>query len=440
MSAHNSSRSQYTPITTAPDVSIEAGLLKDTQTSNLDPSSSITDAEKTKVENKDEKNENGKFERIRRQPPRDTDVIFDGGSDADVEPVSESEFENDFMMPVGDKGEKKSKFRKSLRDNSTIAPEYDGEEEFEPAEAESGSRPQSGSIIFGTGIENQCSVTGNVNLNKIEDPYQQDSEDSSSLQLTPTSTAEFATESDSQPIHRISAKTELDHGSASGEGADANHEAETASQAAAHLDSLDPMNPSVEQDDARRNASIRATIEGLRNPADTAPFHVILAFILTLTLTYLELILLEDDQAYFCSRPSTMALLNSVILLLSWEIFVLIDIILIGGIGFRDIRYHSVEEIPDVRLTEELNQLRFHRIRSFVTPFIAWIWFYMMAQFPIVHAKGMCSAEELGGGENSIANATAVAFVDSTSHVLLGAVKNATNATVKALMDAAAQD
>lgn len=417
-------------ITTAPDVSIEAGLSKDTQISNLDPSSSITDTEKTKVENKDEKNGNGKFERIRRQPPRDTDVIFDGGSDANVEPVSESEFENDFMMPIGDKGEKKSEFRKSLKESrSTIAAEFESE-----------SRPQSSSANFSTGIEDQPSATGNGNLDKIEDLYQQDSEDSSSLQLTPTSTAEFATESDSQPIHRISAKTELDHGSASGEGADANHEAETASQAAAHLDSLDPMNPSVEQDDARRNASIRATIKGLRNPADTAPFHIILALILTLTFTYLELILLEDDQAYFCSRPSTMALLNSVILLLSWEMFVLIDIILIGGIGFRDIRYHSVEEIPDVRLTEELNQLRFHRIRSFVTPFIAWIWFYMMAHFPIVHAKGMCSAEELGGGENSIANATAVAFVDSTSHVLLGAVKNATNATVKAFMDAAAQD
>ncbi|KAF5871583.1 uncharacterized protein Bfra_008103 [Botrytis fragariae] len=50
MTAHNSSRSQYTPITTESDASIEAGLsnlaalAKDTQTSDLDSSSSNTDA------------------------------------------------------------------------------------------------------------------------------------------------------------------------------------------------------------------------------------------------------------------------------------------------------------------------------------------------------------------------------------------------------------
>ncbi|TGO08964.1 hypothetical protein BTUL_0184g00110 [Botrytis tulipae] len=384
MTAHNSSRSQYTPITTAPDVSIEAGLsnlaavAKDTQTSNIDPSSSITDAEKTKVENKDEEDGDGRYERVRRPSPRDADVIFAGDSDADVEPVSESEFEPDSMMPVGHKGE-------------------------------------------------------------------QESEDSSSAQLTPTSTAGFVTESDSQSIHQISAKTEIDHGSASGEGADANHEAETASQAAAHLDSLDPMNPSAEQDDARRNSSIRATIKGLQKCPVTALFHIFLALILLLTSAYLEIVLSEDDQAYYCGRPSMIALLNSVMLLLSWEMFVLIDLILIGDVGFRDIRYHDVEEIPDVRLTDVLNKLRFHRMRSIVTPLIAWIWFYMfasgpVAQFSIFYAKGICSAEELGRGGNSTANATAVALVDSTSHVLLGAVKNAANATVKALMDAAAQD
>ncbi|KAF7919341.1 uncharacterized protein EAE97_011673 [Botrytis byssoidea] len=384
MTAHNSSRSQYTPITTASDVSIEpclsnpAAVAKDTQTSNPDPSSSITDAEKTKVENKDKEDGNGRYEKVRRPSPRDTDVIFGRDSDAGVEPVSELDFETNSMTPVGDKGE-------------------------------------------------------------------QESEVSSSLQLTPTSTAWFVTESDSQSIHQISAKTEIDHGSASGEGADANHEAETASQAAAHLDSLDPLNPSVEQDDARRNASIRAKIKGLQKCAVIALFHIYLAFILLLTTVYLEIVLPEDDQAYYCGRPSMMALLNSVILLLSWETFVLIDLILIGDMGFRDIRYHDVEEIPDVRLTEVLNQLRFHRIRSIVTPLIAWIWFYgfasgPVAQFPIFYAKGICSAEELGRGGNSTTNATAVAFADSTSHVLLGAVKNATNATVKALMDAAAKD
>ncbi|KAF7910273.1 hypothetical protein EAE99_011320 [Botrytis elliptica] len=446
MTDHNSSHSQYTPITTAPDVSIEAiplnlaALAKNTQASYLDPSSSITDAEKTKVENKDEENGNGKYERIRRPPPSDTDVIFDGNSDADVEPESET----DSMMPVGDKGEQKSKLQKSLKEcRSIIAPESGGEEGFE-SEFVFKSRPQSSSINFSTEIENQGSVTGNGDFNNIEDPYQQDSEDSSSLQLTPTSTAEFATESDSQSIHQISAKTEIDHGAASGEGADANHEAETASQAAAHLDSLDPINPSVEQDDARRNGSIRATIKELQNPNDIALFHMFLAFILILTIVYL-IVLLEDDQAYLFGRPSTMALLNSFILLLSWEIFVLFDFILLGKMGVRDIRYHDVEEIPDVRLTEVLNQLRFHRLRIVLTTLIAWIWFWFFASSPVArfsscHGKGICSAEGLGGGENSTANATAVAFVDSTSHVLLGAIKNATNATVKALMDAAAQD
>ncbi|KAM0150910.1 hypothetical protein ACHAQE_000503 [Botrytis cinerea] len=252
-------------ITTAHDISIEAGLsnfaalAKDTRTSNLDPSSSDTDAEKTKVENKDEEDGNGKFERIHRQPPRDTNVIFDGGSDANDEPVSESEFESDFMVRAGDKGEEKSKFRKSLKESrSTIAPEFESE-----------SRPQSSFISFSTGIESQSSAAGNSDLDKIEDPYQEDSEDSSSLLLTPTSIAEFVTESDSQSIHQISAKTEIDHSTTSGKGTDANHEAETASQAAAHLDALDPMNPSVEQDDATRNASIRATINGLQNSTIT---------------------------------------------------------------------------------------------------------------------------------------------------------------------------
>ncbi|TGO58919.1 hypothetical protein BOTNAR_0172g00040 [Botryotinia narcissicola] len=373
MTAHKSSRSQYTPITTASDVSIEPGLsnpaavAKDTQTSNPDPSSSITDTEKTKVDNKDEEDRNGRYERVRRPSPRNTDVIFGGDSDAGVEPVSELDFETNSMTPVGDKGEPES-------------------------------------------------------------------EDSSSLQLTPTSIAGF-----------ILAKTEIDHGSASGEGADANHEAETATQAAAHLDSLDPMNPHVEQDYARRNASIRAKIKGLQKCAVTALFHIYLAFILLLTSVYLQIILPKNDQTYYCGHPSMMALLNSVMLLLSWKTFVLIDLILIGDVGFRDIRYHDVEEIPDVRLTEVLNQLRFHRIRSIVTPLIAWAWFYMfatgpVAQFPIFYAKGICSVEEPGMGGNSTANVTAVALVDSTSHVVLGAVRNAANATVKALMDAAAED
>ncbi|KAK6595903.1 hypothetical protein H4I96_10222 [Botrytis cinerea] len=163
------------------------------------------------------------------------------------------------MVRAGDKGEEKSKFRKSLKESrSTIAPEFESE-----------SRPQSSFISFSTGIESQSSAAGNSDLDKIEDPYQEDSEDSSSLLLTPTSIAEFVTESDSQSIHQISAKTEIDHGTTSGKGTDANHEAETASQAAAHLDSLDPMNPSVEQDDATRNASIRATINGLQNSTIT---------------------------------------------------------------------------------------------------------------------------------------------------------------------------
>ncbi|KAF7888761.1 hypothetical protein EAF00_009061 [Botryotinia globosa] len=108
-------------ITTASDVSIEPGLsnpaavAKDTQTSSPDPSSSITDTEKTKVENKDEEDGNGKYERVRRPSPRDADVIFGGDSDADVEPVSESEFETNSMMPVGDKGEQESEVSSSLQ-------------------------------------------------------------------------------------------------------------------------------------------------------------------------------------------------------------------------------------------------------------------------------------------------------------------------------------
>ncbi|TEY43470.1 hypothetical protein BOTCAL_0370g00060 [Botryotinia calthae] len=95
--------------------------------------------------------------------------------------------------------------------------------------------------LFGE-IENQGSVTGNDDLDEIKNQDQQDSEDSSSLQLTPTSTAEFVIELDYQSMRRISAKTEVDHSAAPGEGADANHEVETASHAAAHVDSLDPMN------------------------------------------------------------------------------------------------------------------------------------------------------------------------------------------------------
>ncbi|TGO47616.1 hypothetical protein BCON_0270g00130 [Botryotinia convoluta] len=431
MTARSSSRSQYTA--TASDASIEAdplnlaALVKDARTSNLDSSSSITDAEKTKVENKDEENGNGKFERIRRPPPRDTDVIFDGDSDADVEPESES----DYMIPVGDKGKGKNKFQKSSKESrSTITPESDGDEEFESeSESEFKSRPQCSSINYSTGIENQSSVTDNDNFDKIEDPYQQETE--------------FVIESDSQSIHQISVKTEIDHGAASGEGEDANHEAETASQAAAHLDSLDPMNPSVEQDDARRNASIRATINGLQKSNVTAFFHFFLAIILLAILIYFEIILPQNDRAFFCGRPSTTTLLNTVLLLLSWEMFVLFDIMIKGDLGSHDIRYYDAEEIPDVRLTEILNQLRFHRMRSILTPLIAWIWFWMFAngpgfQCPTCYGKETCSSEELGG-TNGTANATAVVFVDSTSHALLEAINNATNATVKALINATDQ-
>ncbi|TGO27182.1 hypothetical protein BPAE_0046g00450 [Botrytis paeoniae] len=443
MTANSSSRSQYTP--TESDASIEASisnlaaLAKNTQTSDLDSPSSNTDAEKTKVENKDGESGNGKFKRIRRPPPRDTGVIYDRHSDADVEPVSESDFETNFetdsMIPVGDKGKEKSEVQKLLKDSrSTIVLESDGEEE-------SGS--ESDFINYSTGTENQSSVTGNDNFDKIKDPYQQDSEDSSSLQLTPTSTAEFVTESDSQSIHQISAMIDIDHGSASGEGADANYEAETASQAAAHLDSLDPMNPSVEQDDARRNASIRATLKGLQKSAVTAIFYIFLTIIIFAIPVYLELILHQNDRAYFCDHPSMKTLLNTVLLLLSWEMFVLFDILMKGDLESHEIRCYDAEEIPDVRLTDVLIQLRFHRMRSIVTPLIALIWFWIfasapLAQFPTCYRKKTCSAGKLGG-TNGTANATAVAFVDSTWHALREAVNNATNATVKALINATAQ-
>ncbi|TGO40078.1 hypothetical protein BHYA_0042g00090 [Botrytis hyacinthi] len=410
MTAHKSSRSQYT---------------------HLDSSSSIVDAEKTEVENKDEEDGNGKYERIRRPSPRDTDAIFDGDSDANDEAVSESQFETDSMIPVGDKGEEKSKFRNPLKESrSTIAPEFESE-----------SRPQSSSVNFSTGIKNQSSATGNSDNDKIEDQYQQDREDSSSLQLTPTSTAEFVTESDTQSIHHISAKIEIDHGA---EGADADDKAETASQTAAHSDSLELMNPFVEQDDTRRNASIRATIKGLQKSIVTVHFHIFLTVTLLTVLLYLEFILHQNCEAYFCDRASMKTLLNTVLLLLSWEMFVIFDFLIKGNLDSHDIRYYDAEEIPDGRLTKVLNQLRFHQMRSIVTPFIAWIWFWIfasarVAQFPTCHGKETCAAIELGG-TNGTANATAVAFIDSTSHFLLGAVKNATNAIIKALMGAAAQD
>ncbi|TGO86835.1 hypothetical protein BPOR_0273g00140 [Botrytis porri] len=287
MTTHSNSRSQYTPLATASDASIEddpsnlAVLVKDARSSSLDSSSSTTD-------------------RTRRLPPRDTDVIFDGDSDADVEPVSKSVFETDSMIPVGDKGKELSESQKLLKEGkSAIALESNGEEQFE-----SESRPQSSSIKYSTVIENQSPVTGNGDFDQIKDPYQQDNEDSSSTQLTPRPTAEFVVDSDSQSIHQISAKTEIDRDAAASEVADATHEAETASETAAHLDSLYPMNPSVEQDNARRNA----TIKGLQKSTITAILHMFLAFTLIFALIYPKLNLLQDVRAYFHSRPSTMAL------------------------------------------------------------------------------------------------------------------------------------
>ncbi|KAF7943958.1 hypothetical protein EAE96_010372 [Botrytis aclada] len=335
MADHNSSRSQYTLITTASGASIEtdplnlAALAKDTQTSNLDSSSSNTDAEKIKIP------------------------------------------------------------ELSKEGRSTIVPESESRSKSE-------FRTKSSSINHSTGIENQSSATGDGDSEKIEDLRQQDSEDSSSPQLIPTASAEFDTKSDSQSIHQISAKTEIDHGAASGEGADTKYEVETASQAAAHLDSLDPVNPSVEQDDARRNASIRATIKRLQKSTFTVCFHLFLYFVLIVILGYLEVILPENDKAYFCDRPSMKALGNSILLLISWEIFVLFDILIKGDLLSPEIRYCNAEEIPDARLTEVMKQL-------------------------------------------STANATAVAFVNPTLHALQEAVNNATNVTVKALTNAKAQ-
>ncbi|KAF7883183.1 uncharacterized protein EAF01_011692 [Botrytis porri] len=356
MTTHSNSRSQYTPLATASDASIEddpsnlAVLVKDARSSSLDSSSSTTDVEKAK-------------------------------------PVSKSVFETDSMIPVGDKGKELSESQKLLKEGkSAIALESNGEEQFE-----SESRPQSSSIKYSTVIENQSPVTGNGDFDQIKDPYQQDNEDSSSTQLTPRPTAEFVVDSDSQSIHQISAKTEIDRDAAASEVADATHEAETASETAAHLDSLYPMNPSVEQDNARRNA----TIKGLQKSTITAILHMFLAFTLIFALIYPKLNLLQDVRAYFHKS--------------------------------RDIRYCDVEDIPDVRLIEVLKQSRFHRIRSIVTPLIAWIWFYMFANGP-----------ELGG-TNGTANATAVASVESTSHTLLEAINDATNATVKALINATAQ-
>lgn len=346
---------------TASDASIVAHPLnlaapvKDTRTSNLDSSSSNTDTEKTKAKNKDDENGNGRFERIRRPLPSDTNAIYDGDSDTDAESVFESDSEIDSMIPVGDKLKGKSKFQILLREiGFYIAPESDREEEPE-SESESESRPQSSSINYSTEIENQGSVTSNDNLDEIENQDQQDSEDPSSFQLTPLSTAEFVIKLDYQSMRHILAKTETYHCAASDDGTNAKHEVETASHAAAHLDSLEPMNSPVKQDDATRNASIRATTNGLQNSTITVCFHIFLAAVFLSILIFLGLLLPQNCRASLLGHPSMMTLLSTISLLLFWKMFVLFYIGIVGDVGFNDIRCFDAEKIPNVRSTSVLN-------------------------------------------------------------------------------------
>lgn len=224
-------------------------------------SASTKEAEKLKLENRDE--ESGKFEKVRRQLPSDDDITFD---ESDAEPKSDSDSEVNPLIEAENKEEEKGSdtFKRNgslpLRSHGAYtAPTrgFNGEPQFKYHPC---------ALIEPSGnVENQEEDYGNGRFEKIRRLHQPVGEIDVGLRYA--SDVESEVESNHKSIYEALSKNEVDHDSNSSvDGvAGEDHEAETASQAAAHLDSLDPLNPPAEQDDARRDANIRAIIEKLRD-------------------------------------------------------------------------------------------------------------------------------------------------------------------------------
>ncbi|KAF7858959.1 hypothetical protein EAF04_009000 [Stromatinia cepivora] len=388
MPTHRSSRSRYTPVTSSSEDSIgsqeslHGASQKRAKTSGLGHSAFIKEAEKLKVENKDE--ENGRFEKIRRRLPSDGYVTYE---ESDAEPKSDSDSDSEInpLIEAENKHEEKGndKFEKNrsppLRSHGAYTAPTRGCDDGPESESESQS---SASIEPSRKVENQDEDNGNGKFEKIRRPQQPTGEFDAGLRHA--SEVESEAESSYKSIHEVPSKNEVNHDADATADAVAgeDHEAETASQAAAHLDSLDPLNPPAEQDDARRNANIRANIEKLRDWSDIMTIHGFLAIWLFLQTIFFGILYPHFSNAFWCGRPMTTTLLNSSFLLFWREVFTLVDhFVTPSDMPFYDIRYYTVGQIPDSRLREVLNRLRAHRFKSLASPVVFWVIFMIFGNW-----------------------------------------------------------
>ncbi|CAD6446916.1 82158c00-f939-4238-bdac-74e04fc16f18 [Sclerotinia trifoliorum] len=415
MPTHRSGRSRYTPVTSSSedsngDQESSLGACKKAKASSAIHSASIKEAEELKLENKD--GENGKFEKIRLRLPSDDDIIFD---ESDAEPKSDCDSEIDPLIEAENKNEGKGSdnFKTNgsppLRSHGAYtAPTRGFDEESElkyhPCVLIEPSR----------NVENQDEGYGNGKFDKIRRPHQPTEEIDVGLRCALEIESEV--ESSHKSIHEALSKNEVDHDINSTVDATAgkDHEDETASQAAAHLDSLAPLNPPAEQDDARRDANIRGNIEKLRDWSDIMTLHGIVATFLFLQIIFFGIVYPHFSNTFWCERPMTTRLLNFSFLLFWWEVA------------------PSVESIASSAIQEfgkSTNLLGiFHDFWELV--------FGSMSELILEEA---CRFEESLKRANGTTNVTAVAIVDSTIQDLLGAASGTANATVNACVNPAAQ-
>ncbi|KAJ8062732.1 hypothetical protein OCU04_007996 [Sclerotinia nivalis] len=382
IATHRPSRSRYTPVTSS-SVGGQKSSLGASQNraeiSSPDHSTSIKEADKLELENKDE--ENGKFEKIRPRLPSGDDITYE---ESDAEPKSDSDSEINPLIEAENKDEEEGndKFKKNrspppLRSHGAYTAPTRGYDDGPESESES-----SASIEPSRKAENQDEDNGNGKFEKIRRSHQPTDEFDAGLRYAPE--VESEAESNYKSIHEPPSKNEVDHDTdatvdtVAGE----DHEAETASQAAAHLDSLDPLNPPAEQGDARRNANIRANIEKLGDRSDIMTIHGILAIWLFLQIMFFGILYPHFSNTFWCDRPTTTTLLNSSFLLFRWEVFTLVDhFVTPADMPFYDIRYYTVDQIPDFRLREVLVQLRAHRFKSLASPVVFWVIFMVFGNW-----------------------------------------------------------